>query len=148
MDQRQLEDHITYSSLFEDDGNQAAFNSNVGALDPATSIDNEVVDILKQRKDHRDKILEFLIHLTKDIVAIFVFILMAQIGFKVTMDIDVIPEIALNVIAVSMFVEVIATVKGITKALWNEKDIFSSPLIEKIRSQKNHNEIDHIPVDF
>lgn len=64
------------------------------------------------------------------------------------MDIDVIPEIALNVIAVSMFVEVIATVKGITKALWNEKDILSSPLIEKIRSQKNHNEIDHIPVDF
>lgn len=125
-----------------------AFNHNIGALNPATSIDIEVVDILKQRKNHRDKLLDFLITLTKDIIAVFITILMTQISFKVTMNIDVIPETALNVIAVSMFVEVITTVKGITKALWNEKDILSSPLIEKIRSQKNHDDTGHIPIDF
>ena len=45
---------------------------------------------------------------------------------------DFISDELLGTIAVSMFVETIAVVRGITKALWNERDVFSSSVMNNI----------------
>ena len=136
LTEERLEEELShYASVFMSDGDDDVFNPKINTLKPSI-IDDEIVDILKQRKRHRDMLLHFLIHLTKDIVALFIVLVSAQVGFKVVLNVDVIPESTMSIIAVSMFAEVILTVRGITKALWDEKDVLSSTLIEKSRSDQ------------
>lgn len=93
---------------------------------------HELIDILKQRNSQRDRLLEFLIHLTIDIVAFFIILVFSKAYCKLAFDVDIVSDELLATVAVSLFVEVIAVIRGITKALWNEKDVLNSPLIEKL----------------
>lgn len=96
------------------------------------SVGEELIDILEQRKKHKDKLLKYLMCLTASIFVVFVIFLLLKALLKFFFDVDVISDRLLEIFAVSMFVETIAVIRGITKALWDERGVLSSPIIDKM----------------
>lgn len=103
---------------------------------PDGSIDPHIIAILKQRHKQRDRLLEFLIALTAITVGFFALLVLIRILTKIFWDIDLVSDGLLGTIAVSMFAEIIAVIRGITKALWSEKDIMESSIIEKMHDDQ------------
>jgi hypothetical protein len=135
-DNQNIEDlQSLYESIFSA-GDLADANEKVQIKEPDLSIDDELIDILEQRKTHKDKLLKYLMWLTTSIFITFIIFLLVKIIFKIILSIDVVSDRLLEIFAISMFVEVIAVIRGITKALWDERGILSSPLISKMLGKK------------
>jgi len=104
----------------------------VGVKPPDVNISSTYVDLLDQRRKQKEELLKFVIRLTWVIVVSFMSLAIAKITLKAIFGQDFISDELLGTIAVSMFVETIAVVRGITKALWNERDVFSSSVMNNI----------------
>ncbi len=136
MDETELEEDLSafYRTLFTESEYNTEESPQAEIQAPDPSVSDEVMKILKQRSSQRDKVLKFVLRLTEDVVVLFIVLVFFKIAFKVTMNIDVLSDGTLDIIGTAMFVEIIAVVHSISKALWSEKDILNAPIIEKIRS--------------
>lgn len=117
-------------------------NDKIVRDEPDPSVDNHILLILSQRYQQRDKLLTFLISITKTTIWFFILLVIVKTVAKLVLDIDLISDGLLGTIAVSIFAEIIAVIRGITKALWSEKDIMESPIIKKMHDDQNPSDSD------
>jgi len=100
---------------------------------PDLSLDTEIIEIFRQRRKQREDLLKFLKELTWTIVTFFIILTVVKIVLKALIGVDVVSDALLGTIAVSLFTEVIVVVRGITEALWDDKNILYSPVVGKMR---------------
>ena len=101
--------------------------------EPDLSIDDEIIKIFEQRREQRADLLKFLKKLTWAIIGFFVVLTTVKVFFKMNTGTEVVSDALLGTIAVSLFTEVIVVVRGITKALWDDKNILWSPVVSKMK---------------
>lgn len=128
----ELEDAQEHYKALLTDANTDIASDSVNMQSSDESVPKELLDILQQQRNQRDTLLNFLISLTHGIVIAFVIFLTVRIICLLIFDIDVLSDDLLKVIVVSMFAEVILTIRSITNALWDGKTVFSSPIINNL----------------
>lgn len=126
-----------YEATFISDDIPQEASDKIRKNKPDSSIDNRILLILDQRYQHRETLLQFLIRVTKITVYFFIALVAVKIYGALILDMDLISDGLLGTIAVSIFAEIIAVIRGITKALWSEKDIMGSPIIKKMHDDQH-----------
>ncbi len=125
-----------YEATFISDELPQEASDKIRNNEPDSTIDDHILLILDQRYNHREMLLQFLIKITKITIYFFIALVTIKVLGSLVFNKDLISDGLAGTIAVSIFAEIIAVIRGITKALWSEKDVLRSPLIKKMHDDQ------------
>lgn len=97
---------------------------------PNLNIEDEIVNILKQRKDQRTILFFFVITLTT-LMTFSIFFLVFWNARQLSKGLDeIIDPRTLQVLSAAFFIQLFMVIKSMSKALWDDKSYMNSSIIK------------------
>lgn len=140
-DEREKTFQRFYRALYNEETLKNITSNKVRVKKPNLKLEDELLEILRQRKTQRDIVLYFIIILVSLVALAFFGLIFwnASVSKDTKGLVSIIDAQTLQVIAVSFFVQLIMVVRSITRSLWDDKNYLTSPLIERMYSKKMKN---------